>query len=187
MSEQIHIDAAAFQRRVNKLLTAWMDGSGDFETLGEVESLLVVMGGQNDDLIYSKTTAIHSWLLGYEFPSTVILFTKKAVTFVTSASKAVHLEALKKGNNSFDVDILKRSKDEASNRAIWDDLISRIESQGGKVGALPKDKPVGKFADEWEKIFSAKDFKTVDVSPSLSAIWAARTTTKSRPSSSRQE
>lgn len=178
MSEQIQIDAGAFQRRVNKLLSAWKDGKADFEQLGDVDSLLVVMGGQNDDLIYSKTTAIHSWLLGYEFPSTVILFTKNAVTFVTSASKAVHLEALKKGSASFDIDILKRSKDDASNRAIWDDLIAKIEAQGSKVGCLPKDKPVGKFADEWQAVFekaqSSKDFKMVDVSASLSAVWAAK-------------
>ncbi len=119
MSEQIQIDAGAFQRRVKKLLSAWKDTSDDFEQLRDVDSLLVVMGGQNDDLIYSKTTAIHSWLLGYEFPSTVILFTMSVVTFVTSASKAVHLEALKKSSNGFDLDVLKRSKDEASNRAIW--------------------------------------------------------------------
>ncbi|PWY99374.1 putative SPT16-general chromatin factor [Testicularia cyperi] len=180
MSDSIQIDASAFHRRVRSLLSAWKgaDAADDFEQLRQVDSLLVVMGSPSDDLIYSKTTAMHSWLLGYEFPSTVMLFTKTGITFVTSASKAVHLEALKSDKAGFSINILKRSKDEATNKGIWDDLLTRMQSEGKKIGNLPKDKPVGKFADEWTGVFdevkAKRGFELVDIGASLSAVWSAK-------------
>jgi nucleosome binding factor SPN SPT16 subunit len=57
------------------------------------------------------------YLLGYEFPSTLIVFHKspRRVTFVGSASKAKIINQLKT-SNGIEIDMQVRGKDEASAR-----------------------------------------------------------------------
>ncbi|EPQ27210.1 uncharacterized protein PFL1_05133 [Pseudozyma flocculosa PF-1] len=176
----IVIDAKAFSRRANALFKAWKaaESSEDLDALRQCDSVIVVSGGQNEEQPYSKTSTIHTWLLGYEFPSTLIHLTRDGLTFITSASKAKLLEPLRSDKNAFRLEILKRTKSDDDNKAIWDDLFSRIDTAGKRLGHLPKDKAIGKFAVEWEGAFNevkAKHgYELVDVGPSLSAVWAAK-------------
>ncbi|GMI65433.1 global transcription factor C [Hibiscus trionum] len=50
----------------------------------------------SEDLRYLKSSALDIWLLGYEFPETIIIFTKKQIYFLCNQKKASFLEVVKK-------------------------------------------------------------------------------------------
>ena len=52
------------------LLISFKDGSGDW---GKADCLVCSVG-VDEDIVYSKSTALQSWLLGYELTDTIIVF-----------------------------------------------------------------------------------------------------------------
>ena len=95
------------------LLSQETSGDED-EQLNRCDAFAMMMGGQNEEVAYSKTASLHVstfvgeeamkgrhsllrrsschsqiWLLGYEFPSTLIVITKTGITIVTSSGKGV--------------------------------------------------------------------------------------------------
>ncbi|KDN52765.1 putative SPT16-general chromatin factor [Tilletiaria anomala UBC 951] len=178
----ITIDAEVFGRRAAALQSAWKNAhkKENYEAIRDVDVVLAAMGAQNEDLPYSKTTTLHIWLLGYEFPSTLIMLTKDKITFVTSGQKAKLLEPLKDNKSGVKVDIMKRTKDDAANKETWKDLIGRIEksTSGTKIGIFPKDKPISKFGEEWDAVWAGAikehSFESVDVGPAFGSVWAVK-------------
>lgn len=166
-----------------------------------------------------------TYLLGYEFPSTLMLLGKRKVYFVVSSSKGASRPAQTerfweadkptpratakllqplltppKSGEKVEVEILTRSKDEAENKKLFEQIIQLIgdgvrtlvclpqvrtsekaDSSGrpraqNKVGALPKDKMTGKFVIEWQNVLkeSGADVKEVDVALGVSALLAVK-------------
>ncbi len=182
---EVQISVDVFARRVGALQQAWERAAAaakddKYEALRGVDAVLVAMGGQNEEVPYSKTASLHIWLLGYEFPSTLLLLTRDSVTFLTSASKAKLLEPLRDNRAGVPIDILKRSKDDAANQALWKELLAKVHkaSSGKRVGVFSKDKPVGKFGDEWSGVWAAelaaRSYEAVDVGPAFAAAWAVK-------------
>lgn len=85
------------------------DAAGDQQaSLANVDAMLILAGGSDEDNPYKKTTAFQvrssfanralraclltlarqTWLLGYEFPSTLMLVTKNKITFLAGASRS---------------------------------------------------------------------------------------------------
>ena len=50
------------------------------------DALVIDAGASNEEEIYSKSASLYTWLLGYEFPETVLLVCSRTV-FVLSSSK----------------------------------------------------------------------------------------------------
>lgn len=92
---------------------------------------------------------------------------------------AKYLESLD-GAAGIKVDVLKRSKDEAHNKKIWDDFIRRVADSGStkKIGVFAKDQAVGKFADEWKTVWDGakkeKSFEEIDVGPAMGVVWGPK-------------
>ncbi|KAG7145475.1 FACT complex subunit SPT16 like protein [Verticillium longisporum] len=98
----IKIDTKVFQERITHLATAWKnDQRGSNGIFNGATSMLVMMGKVEEVPELHKNNAMHFWLLGYEFPTTLMLLTVDTIYIVTTAKKAKHLEPLK-GDRRYD-------------------------------------------------------------------------------------
>lgn len=176
MSE-LNIDAEAFKARVELLHGKYRE----FEN--EPNSMVFALGSSNPENPYQKTTALHYWLMGYEFPATLIVFTPGRVVIITSGPKAKHLEKVvelfKNNNNGVELEIWQRNnKDVEHSQKLFKDIIELINTAGKTVGIPEKDVYEGKFMKEWKPIWDAAikehEFKLVDISAGLSSTWEVK-------------
>lgn len=68
------------------------------------------------------------WLLGYEFPATLFLFTLEGLYIVTTVKKAKHLEPLKGGK--VPLHVLVRGKDAEANNKLFLEINDHIKAAG---------------------------------------------------------
>ncbi|KAL2165959.1 hypothetical protein VTG60DRAFT_3561 [Thermothelomyces hinnuleus] len=166
----IKIDSKTFQERLSHFITAWKSDkrSGDALFAG-ASSIVILMGKVDEEPEFHKNNAMHFWLLGYEFPTTLMLFTLDTLYILTTQKKAKYLDQIKGGR--FPVEVLVRSKDAAENEKLFTKITDAIKAAGKKVGVLTKDTSKGPFVDEWKKAFTenCKDIEQVDIAQALSA------------------
>ncbi|EMR63682.1 putative fact complex subunit spt-16 protein [Eutypa lata UCREL1] len=165
----IKIEAKIFQERINHFVTAWKaDKRAGDQVFSGVSSILILLGKVEENPEFHKNNAMHFWLLGYEFPTTLMLLTLETLYIVTTAKKAKHLEQLKGGR--FPIEVLVRSKDAAANEKQLNKITEAINAAGKKVGILNKDTSKGPFIEEWKNIYKekCKDEEEVDISSALS-------------------
>ncbi|KAI1916556.1 FACT complex subunit spt16 [Ophidiomyces ophidiicola] len=171
MGEEIKIDKALFSDRLSTLYTAWKaDKRSTSPVFGGATSIVVVMGRTEDTNSFQKSNSVHFWLLGYEFPATLCVFTLEGMYIVTTGKKAKHLEPLQGGK--IPVELLIISKDPETKTKAFEKCLDLIKSSGNKVGVLPKDTSSGPFADEWKRTYSdiSKNIEEVDIGPALSSV-----------------
>ncbi|KAK3360147.1 transcription elongation complex subunit [Lasiosphaeria hispida] len=167
---EIKIDSKTFQERISHFVNAWKTDkrSGDALFNG-VSSIVVLMGKVDQNPEFHKNNAMHFWLLGYEFPTTLMLLTLDTVYILTTQKKAKYLDQIKGGR--YPVEVLVRGKDAAENEKLFIKITDAIKAAGKKVGILSKDTSKGPFIDEWKKTFAenCKDIEEADVAQALSA------------------
>ncbi|KAM7191452.1 transcription elongation complex subunit [Naviculisporaceae sp. PSN 640] len=166
----IKIDNKLFQERTSHFLNAWKaDKRAGDALFGGVSSILVMMGKVDQEPEFHKNNAMHFWLLGYEFPTTLMLLTLDTIYILTTAKKAKYLDQIKGGR--YPVEVLVRGKDAAENEKLFIKITDAIKAAGKKVGVLTKDTSKGPFVDEWKKVFAnnCKDIEEVDIAQALSA------------------
>jgi nucleosome binding factor SPN SPT16 subunit len=88
MSE-ITIAAEPFFDRLSSLYNAWKaDKRAGDSVFNGADSIVVITGkAEQDASVYQKNNTLHFWLLGYEFPATLMVFTQASVYFVTTEKK----------------------------------------------------------------------------------------------------
>lgn len=129
------------------------------------------MGASDEDVPYQKGSALQTWLLGFEFPETLILVTEQKVIFYASEKKLRYIEAMKKG--PIPLETVKRNKDESQNQAALAQLIDALSSSldGKKIGVFTKDRYQGKLVAEWkDAVKKADKFQEVDISAGVAAV-----------------
>lgn len=165
----IKIDAKVFQERISHFVNAWKADkrSGDALFNG-ASSILILMGKVTEEPELYKNNAMHFWLLGYEFPTTLMLLTTDTLYILTTQKKAKYLDQIKGGR--FPVEVLVKGKDAAENERHFIKITDAIKAAGKKVGVLTKDTSSGPFIDEWKKIYAdnCKDVEQVEIAPALS-------------------
>lgn len=167
---EIKIDAKLFHERLSHLVAAWKADKRVGDALfNGASSILILMGRTEEGVNFQKHNAIHFWLLGYEFPATLFLFTLDKLWVVTTAKKARHLEPLKGGK--IPLHILVRGKDIEHNEKVFIEINNHIKEAGKKVGVLAKDTTTGPFVEEWKASFAkhSKDIEEVDISVAVSS------------------
>ncbi|RAQ49895.1 transcription elongation complex subunit (Cdc68) [Aspergillus flavus] len=191
MAEEIVIDKSAFFNRLSSFFAAWKaDKRPGHAVFGGVGSIVILMGKTDEANSFQKNNAMHFWLLGYEFPATLMVFTTDMMYVVTTAKKgedwpntdsaylsantgllnvAKHLEPLKGGK--IPVEILVTSKDPEEKSRSFEKCLEVIKNAGKRVGVLPKDTAAGPFAEDWKRAFAniTQDVEEVDISPALSS------------------
>ncbi|KAL2007163.1 hypothetical protein VTN00DRAFT_8601 [Thermoascus crustaceus] len=170
MAEEIVIDKTSFFNRLSSFYAAWKaDRRSGNPVFGGVGSIVILMGKTDEANSFQKNNAMHFWLLGYEFPATLFVFTTEAMYVVTTVKKAKHLEPLKGGK--IPVEILAITKDPEQKAKAFEKCLGIIKEAGKKVGTLPKDTASGPFADEWKRVFGdiSKEVEEVDIAPALSS------------------
>jgi len=167
---EIKIDGKLFQERISHFINAWKSDKRSGDTLfAGASSVVILMGKVDANPEFHKNNAMHFWLLGYEFPTTLMLLTPETVYILTTAKKAKYLDQIKGGR--VPVEVLVRGKDNAENEKLFGKLTDAIKAAGKKVGVLTKDNSKGPFIDEWKKAFAdnCKDVEEVDIAQALSA------------------
>ncbi|KAK0543166.1 FACT complex subunit spt16 [Tilletia horrida] len=152
----------------------------EFQALSDRDAVIVVQGTADEEAQTFKTTTLHLWLLGYEFPSTLIIITRKGFLFLTSGSKAKLLEPLQKNKEGIEIKVLRRAnKDEDENKRLWGQTWEHLSDAGKRIGIFAKDQVKGKFSDEFDRNY--KEIKTKagfedgkDVGAAFAAIWAPK-------------
>ncbi|CAB4251990.1 similar to Saccharomyces cerevisiae YGL207W SPT16 Subunit of the heterodimeric FACT complex (Spt16p-Pob3p) [Maudiozyma barnettii] len=179
--DELYIDFDKLRERVISVQSNYQK----FE--GSPNSLLFVSGSRKTDNPYQKTTILQDWLIGYEYPATLIAFLPKRVVVITNASKARHihkaLDHFNEQEDGFKFEILERQNQEpAHNKGLFDNVINSIKEAGTTVGILQKDSFEGKFINEWNPLWDAavkeNNFTFVDVSNGLSTLWESKDKTE---------
>ena len=128
---------------------------------------------------YQKSTALFTWLLGYEFPDTVMMVTKGRVVFITSMKKGAILDAISAKDGT--VQVFKRDKNprmgEAANKAAWNALFPSGSNGGVRLGILGRDKNEGTIIQEWLASCNGQ-YEGVDISPVIGELLAVKEETE---------
>ncbi|KAJ5169109.1 FACT complex subunit s.t1.c16 [Penicillium canariense] len=176
MAEKIAIDKNTFFNHLSNFYASWKaDKRSSNALFGGAGSIVILMGKtKSDESSFQKNNAMHFWLLGYEFPATLLVLTTEAIYVVTTAKKAELLEPLKGGK--IPVELLVTTKDPESKTKAFEKCLDVIKGAGKKVGTLPKDTTTGPFADDWKRAFSdiSKEVEEVDITPALSTAFAIK-------------
>jgi nucleosome binding factor SPN SPT16 subunit len=176
MAEEIVINAETFFDHISHLYTLWKSDKRAGDPLfGGADSIVVLAGKAAQDSNYQKKNALHFWLLGYEFPATLMVFTTASMYIVTTEKKSKHLKTLLNGKTPVEVLAFDNKKPETRTQS-FEKCLDVIKGAGKKVGTLSQADETGPFADEWKKMFSeiSKDVEEVDISPALSMAFAVK-------------
>lgn len=117
----------------------------DLDPLDQLGAILLVAGNSDEANPYRKTGALQTFLLGYEFPSTLTVLTPDSITFVCSEGKAKLLLPLAEKAKGIKVEVKVKTKDAAQTKELFDGIVDTIQGAGKSLGTLPKDKYAGKF------------------------------------------
>ncbi|XP_052232881.1 FACT complex subunit SPT16-like isoform X1 [Dreissena polymorpha] len=173
----IHIDKDAFVRRLKSLYSTWNKPSDD-DALAKAD-VIIVANGQDEEVVYSKTTSIQSWLFGYELADTLMVLCEKYLYMLASKKKIDFLKQVDGGKENEgglpSIRLLVRDKAD-KDKANFTKILEAIKKskKGKMLGEFQKDKFPGEFMDAWRSALKGGNFEKVDVSSSLAVIMAPK-------------
>ncbi|GKU91386.1 hypothetical protein SLEP1_g5268 [Rubroshorea leprosula] len=135
------------------------------------------------DLRYLKSSALNIWLLGYEFPETIMVFAKRHIHFLCSQKKASLLEVVKKtAKEARGLDVVMHVKAKNEDGTTQMDTIFRAIHAQPKVdgnnapvvGYIAREEPEGKLLETWAEKLKIASFHLTDVSNGLSDLFAVK-------------
>nr|XP_043628802.1 FACT complex subunit SPT16-like [Erigeron canadensis]XP_043628810.1 FACT complex subunit SPT16-like [Erigeron canadensis] len=171
------IDASTLARRLKSLYTHWREHRDKF--WGSCNAFAVATPPPSDDLRYLKSSALNIWLLGYEFPETIMVFTDKQIHFLCSQKKAKLLDVVKKpAKDAAGVDVVmhvKQKTDDGSDQ--MDTILRAIESLDSPVfGHIARELPEGKLLEKWTEKVKSSGLQLSDITNGLADLFAVKET-----------
>ena len=170
MGDEVKIDKDTFNNRLSHFVSTWKGDKrqSNDALFGGVGSIVVLLGRNEENVSFQKNNAMHVcvtiqmllsvksslrslqfWLLGYEFPATLMVFTLDSLYIVTTSKKgtwqpssarclelisnvpAKHLEPLKGGK--VPIEILVRGKDAEQNAKHFEKCLDVIKGAGVRL------------------------------------------------------
>ncbi|CAG2163756.1 unnamed protein product [Oppiella nova] len=155
-----------------------MNSDEDLENIHKVDAIVVIVG-QDPDVVYSKTTALQTWLFGYEMTDIMIVLCHQSIHVLASKKKVDFLKMIESSKENEEsvppITLLVRDKTDKDG-ANFETLRTAIaRSRSGKtIGEFTKDKFSGEFVDEWKKVLNSQNYETLDISSALAYIMAPK-------------
>ncbi|KAG2330324.1 hypothetical protein Bca4012_020072 [Brassica carinata] len=171
------IDVMKFISRTRALYAHWNEYSSDL--WGSADALAVPTHPASTDLRYLKSSALHIWLLGYEFPDTIMVFTSKQIHFLCSKKRSATLLKVVKqpAHDELGIDVVMHVKAKGDDGTGQMDAVLGAIHDGKEsqvVGHIAREAPQGKLLETWTERLKNAKFQFVDITAGLSDIFAAK-------------
>ncbi|KAK2661385.1 hypothetical protein Ddye_007918 [Dipteronia dyeriana] len=175
------INLETFSTRLKVFYSHWKENKSDL--WGSTDVLAVATPPASEDLRYLKSSALNIWLLGYEFPETIMVFTKKQIHFLCSQKKASLLGVVKKSAmDAVGVGVVLHVKAKTDDgTGLMDGIFSAVctlsKADGNDnpiVGYISRETPEGKLLETWDDRLKNTGFQLSDVTNGLSDLFAVK-------------
>ncbi|KAK9143266.1 hypothetical protein Syun_012666 [Stephania yunnanensis] len=175
------INLENFSKRLKAFYSNWKEYKDDL--WGSTDALVVATPPASEDLRYLKSSALNMWLLGLEFPETIMVFTSKQIHFLCSQKKASLLKVLKKpAKDAVDAEVVMHVKAKSDDgRGLMDKIFQAVSEQSKNnghevpnIGYIAKEAPEGSLLEAlYEKLQSSK-FTLADITNGFSELFAVK-------------
>ncbi|KAJ7963220.1 FACT complex subunit SPT16 [Quillaja saponaria] len=175
------IDPNNFQSRLKLLYSHWDEHRSTH--WGSSDILAIATPPASEDLRYLKSSALNIWLLGYEFPETIMVFTKKQIHFLCSPKKVSLLEVvIKLSKDTVGVDVVMHAKAKGDDgTGLMDAIFHAIRAQSKVdgndnpiLGYITREAPEGKLLETWDEKLKNSDFHLSDITNGFSDLFAVK-------------
>ncbi|KAK6777074.1 hypothetical protein RDI58_023791 [Solanum bulbocastanum] len=176
------IDLNTFSKRLKALYSHWHKHKDDLWASSDV--LAIATPPPSEDLRYLKSSALNIWLLGYEFPETIMVFRDKQIHFLCSQKKASLLSVVKSAaKEAVDVDVILhvKAKNEDGTTQM-DNVLHTIRMQPKSdgpdttvvIGYIAREAPEGKLLEIWTDKMRNSSLTLSDISNGLADLFAVK-------------
>ncbi|KAH7654217.1 Creatinase/Aminopeptidase P/Spt16 N-terminal protein [Dioscorea alata] len=172
------IDLENFSKRLKGFYGHWQEHKSDLWAGSDV--IAIATPPPSDDLRYLKSSALNIWLLGYEFPETIMVFMNRQIHFLCSQKKANLLDTLKKSSKEAvgaDAVIHVKAKND-DGAGLMEEILHAIRTQSkpdsAVIGYIAKEAPEGKLLEIWSEKLNGSGFQLRDVTNGFSELFAVK-------------
>ncbi|XP_073002538.1 FACT complex subunit SPT16-like [Typha latifolia] len=176
------INLENFSKRLKAFYNHWREHKSDL--WGSSDAIVVGTPPTSEDFQYLKSSALNIWLVGYEFPDTIMVFMNKQIHFLCSQKKANLLKTLKNSaKEAVGADVVihvKAKNDDGS--ALMEEILQAVRAQtvsdSPVIGYIAKEVPEGKLLETWSEKLAGSALQTSDVTNGFSDFFAVKDATE---------